>query len=97
MPSFAPVDEQLTYLKKGSSEIIRESELREKLERSRAPARPLGSKGHSFADAGARGLSQAIPGRKADRHARAAISAGAGLRLSRAQSRCRTRRNRPKI
>ncbi len=33
MPPFAPVDEQLTYLKKGSSEIIRESELREKLER----------------------------------------------------------------
>src|SRR6266568_4234256 len=41
MPSFAPVDEQLTYLKKGSSEIIRESELREKLERSRASGTPL--------------------------------------------------------
>src|SRR5947207_13629005 len=41
MPSFAPVDEQLTYLKKGSSEIIRESELREKLERSRASGKPL--------------------------------------------------------
>src|SRR5437773_6074214 len=41
MPSFAPVDEQLTYLKKGSSEIIRESELREKLERSRAAGTPL--------------------------------------------------------
>src|SRR2546422_7501046 len=41
MPSFAPVDEQLTYLKKGSSEIIRESELREKLERSRATGTPL--------------------------------------------------------
>src|SRR6266404_3184707 len=41
MPSFAPVDEQLTYLKKGSSEIIRESELREKLEKSRASGKPL--------------------------------------------------------
>src|SRR6266702_1339413 len=41
MPPFAPVDEQLTYLKKGSSEIIRESELREKLERSRASGTPL--------------------------------------------------------
>src|SRR6184192_4582004 len=41
MPSFAPVDEQLTYLKKGSSEIIRESELREKLERSRASGTAL--------------------------------------------------------
>src|SRR5881398_3271362 len=41
MPSFAPVDEQLTYLKKGSSEIIRESELRSKLERSRASGTPL--------------------------------------------------------
>src|SRR5438309_3456293 len=41
MPSFAPVDEQLTYLKKGSSGIIRESELREKLERSRASGTPL--------------------------------------------------------
>src|SRR6266700_769641 len=41
MPPFAPVDEQLTYLKKGSSEIIRESELREKLEKSRASGTPL--------------------------------------------------------
>src|SRR5438045_9648251 len=41
MPSFAPVDEQLTYLKKGSSEIIREAQLREKLERSRAAGTPL--------------------------------------------------------
>src|SRR6266404_9964499 len=41
MPSFAPVDEQLTYIKKGSSEIIRESELREKLEKSRASGTPL--------------------------------------------------------
>src|SRR5213596_4387308 len=41
MPSFAPVDEQLTYIKKGSSEIVKESELREKLEKSRAAGRPL--------------------------------------------------------
>src|SRR5712691_12098887 len=41
MPDFAPVDEQLTYLKKGSSEIIRESELSSKLEKSRASGTPL--------------------------------------------------------
>ncbi len=41
MPNFAPVDEQLAYIKKGSAEIIRESELRAKLERSRATAKPL--------------------------------------------------------
>ncbi len=41
MPSFAPVDEQLTYIKKGSSEIVKESELREKLEKSRAAGKPL--------------------------------------------------------
>src|SRR2546429_5382074 len=41
MPSFKPVEEQLAYLKKGSSEIIRESELREKLEKSRATGKPL--------------------------------------------------------
>src|SRR5437762_7598895 len=41
MPSFAPVDEQLTYIKKGSSEIIRESELRDRLEKSRAAGKPL--------------------------------------------------------
>ncbi len=41
MSTFAPVDEQLTYLKKGSAEIIRESELRAKLERSRASGKPL--------------------------------------------------------
>src|SRR5881397_2102313 len=41
MPNFAPVDEQLTYIKKGSSEIIREGELRSKLERSRASGKPL--------------------------------------------------------
>jgi len=41
MLNFAPVDEQLTYLKKGSAEIIRESELRAKLEKSRASGKPL--------------------------------------------------------
>src|SRR6202451_3654628 len=41
MPTFAPVDEQLAYIKKGSAEIIRESELRSKLERSRASGKPL--------------------------------------------------------
>jgi tyrosyl-tRNA synthetase len=41
MSTFAPVDEQLTYLKKGSAEIIRESDLRAKLEKSRATSRPL--------------------------------------------------------
>ena len=41
MPTFAPVDEQLTYLKKGSAEIIREAELRAKLEKSRASGKPL--------------------------------------------------------
>jgi len=41
MPNFAPVDEQLAYIKKGSAEIIRESELRAKLEKSRASGKPL--------------------------------------------------------
>ena len=41
MPNFAPVDEQLAYIKKGSAEIIRESELRSKLEKSRATGTPL--------------------------------------------------------
>ena len=41
MPTFASVDEQLTYLKKGSAEIIREAELRAKLEKSRATGKPL--------------------------------------------------------
>jgi tyrosyl-tRNA synthetase len=41
MPTFAPVDEQLAYLKKGTAEIIREDELRAKLERSRASDKPL--------------------------------------------------------
>jgi tyrosyl-tRNA synthetase len=38
---FAPVDEQLSYIKKGSAEIIRESELAAKLEKSRATNTPL--------------------------------------------------------
>src|SRR5246500_4334660 len=41
MSTFAPVDEQLTYIKKGAAEIIRESELRAKLERPRASGKPL--------------------------------------------------------
>src|SRR5215472_2395354 len=41
MPNFASVDEPLAYLKKGAAEIIRESELRAKLEKSRATGKPL--------------------------------------------------------
>jgi tyrosyl-tRNA synthetase len=41
MPNFAPVDEQLTYIKKGSAEIVKEPELRSKLERSLAAGKPL--------------------------------------------------------
>jgi tyrosyl-tRNA synthetase len=41
MSTFAPVEEQLTYLKKGSAEIIRESDLRAKLEKSRSTGKPL--------------------------------------------------------
>jgi tyrosyl-tRNA synthetase len=41
MSQFKPVDEQLAYLKKGSAEIIRESELRDKLEQSRKTGKPL--------------------------------------------------------
>jgi len=41
MPTFAPVDEQLTYIKKGSAEVVKESELREKLEKSLAAGKPL--------------------------------------------------------
>lgn len=41
MPEFKPVDEQLAYLKKGAAEVIRESDLRERLERSRASSKPL--------------------------------------------------------
>jgi tyrosyl-tRNA synthetase len=41
MSTFAPVEEQLTYLKKGSAEIIREADLRAKLEKSRTTGKPL--------------------------------------------------------
>jgi tyrosyl-tRNA synthetase len=41
MPTFASVEEQLTYIKKGSSEIVKESELSAKLEKSRASGKPL--------------------------------------------------------
>src|SRR6266568_523798 len=41
MSNFAPVDEQITYIKKGSSEIIREAELRSKLDKSLAAGKPL--------------------------------------------------------
>jgi len=41
MANFASVDEQLTYLMKGSAEIIREADLRAKLEKSRATGKPL--------------------------------------------------------
>ncbi|HYY68481.1 MAG TPA: tyrosine--tRNA ligase [Terriglobales bacterium] len=39
--TFAPVDEQLEYIRKGAAEIIRESELKEKLEESRRTGKPL--------------------------------------------------------
>ena len=41
MPTFLPVDEQLAYIRKGSAEIVKESELRSKLERSLATGKPL--------------------------------------------------------
>ncbi len=41
MANFAPVDEQLAYIKKGAAEIIRESDLRAKLEKSRSTGKPL--------------------------------------------------------
>jgi tyrosyl-tRNA synthetase len=39
--TFPPVEEQLAYLKKGAAEIIRESELRERLENSAKTGKPL--------------------------------------------------------
>jgi tyrosyl-tRNA synthetase len=39
--NFRPVDEQFAALRKGAAEIIREDELRTKLERSRATGKPL--------------------------------------------------------
>jgi tyrosyl-tRNA synthetase len=41
MANFVPVDEQLAYIKKGAAEIVKESELRAKLERSLASGKPL--------------------------------------------------------
>ena len=41
MATFLPVDEQFAYLRKGSAEIIRESDLRERLEKSRQSGRPM--------------------------------------------------------
>jgi tyrosyl-tRNA synthetase len=41
MSQFKPVDEQLAYIKKGAAEIIRESELREKLEKSFKTGQPM--------------------------------------------------------
>ncbi len=43
-PKFKPVDEQLAYLKKGVAEIIRESELKAKLEESLKTGKPLRAK-----------------------------------------------------
>jgi tyrosyl-tRNA synthetase len=41
MATFPPVDEQLAYIKKGAAEIIREADLRAKLEKSLASGKPL--------------------------------------------------------
>src|SRR5213075_120583 len=41
MPNFPPIEEQLAYIKKGSVEIIREPELRSKLEKSLKSGKPL--------------------------------------------------------
>jgi tyrosyl-tRNA synthetase len=41
MPTFAAVEDQLAHLGKGSAEVIREAELREKLEQSRSTGTPL--------------------------------------------------------
>ncbi|MGA7568208.1 MAG: tyrosine--tRNA ligase [Terriglobales bacterium] len=41
MANFPPVDEQLAYIRKGAAEIVKESELRSKLERSLASGKPL--------------------------------------------------------
>ena len=41
MPSFPPVAEQLAYLRKGAAEIIRDSDLRERLEKSLASGKPM--------------------------------------------------------
>src|SRR6201985_342494 len=41
MHDFKPIDEQIAYLKKGAHEIIRESDLRAELERSKSTGKPL--------------------------------------------------------
>ena len=41
MTTFLPVDEQMDLLEKGAAEIIRVSDLRERLEESRKTGRPL--------------------------------------------------------
>ena len=41
MPTFLPIDDQLALIKKGAVEIIREGELRERLEKSRTTGKPL--------------------------------------------------------
>src|SRR5215470_1329334 len=41
MPNFPPVDEQLAYIRKGAAEIVKESELHAKLERSLKTGKPL--------------------------------------------------------
>jgi len=41
MPQFLPVDEQLAYIKKGAAEIIRESDLRERLTQSLKTGKPM--------------------------------------------------------
>ena len=42
--NFKPVEEQLVYLKKGVHEIIREEDLRAKLEKSRKTGKPVRAK-----------------------------------------------------
>jgi tyrosyl-tRNA synthetase len=41
MANFPPVDDQLAYIKKGAAEIVKESELRAKLERSLKTGKPI--------------------------------------------------------
>src|SRR5437660_1451179 len=41
MSQFPPVDEQLAYIKKGAAEIIRESDLRERLTQSYKSGKPM--------------------------------------------------------
>ena len=41
MPQFPPVEEQLVYIKKGAAEIIRESDLRERLTQSYRSGKPM--------------------------------------------------------